>query len=158
MTRLPISALERFVAELAARPDHWHHLVRHSDDGRVHEQIWDDERVNAWLICWSAEQDTGYHDHDVSAAAIAVISGSVREDRLRLGGAASTRVVSAGGLFTVAPEAIHRVLHAGAAPAVSIHAYSPPLLRMGTYRTAQDGTLQRTAKGPEYSLREPVLI
>ena len=29
------------------------------------------------------------------------------------------------------------------APAVSIHAYSPPLWRMGTYVVAPDGTLRR---------------
>jgi hypothetical protein len=29
------------------------------------------------------------------------------------------------------------------APAVSIHAYSPPLWRMGTYTTGADGTLRR---------------
>ena len=33
---------------------------------RVYEQIWDDEHVNAWLICWSEDQDTGFHDHDES--------------------------------------------------------------------------------------------
>jgi hypothetical protein len=29
------------------------------------------------------------------------------------------------------------------APAVSIHAYSPPLWRMGAYAVAPDGTLRR---------------
>ena len=77
--------LEDFVADLAATPDRWRHLVRHANDVRVYEQIVDDEDVNAWVICWSEDQDTGYHDHDESSAAIAVISGQVREDRLRLG-------------------------------------------------------------------------
>jgi hypothetical protein len=31
----------------------------------------------------------------------------------------------------------------GGSPAVSIHAYSPPLWRMGTYTTGPDGTLRR---------------
>lgn len=149
--------LERFVADLAAKPERWRHLIRHADDARVHEQIWSDEHVNAWLICWSEDQDTGYHDHDVSAAAIIVISGKVREDLLRLSAPASTRVVGAGGVFTVRPEAIHRVLHAGRAPAVTIHAYSPPLASMGAYRTGPDGTLQRVAQPTDHSLQEPAL-
>ncbi len=149
--------LERFVADLAAKPERWRHLIRHADDARVHEQIWSDEHVNAWLICWSEDQDTGYHDHDVSAAAIIVISGKVREDLLRLSAPASTRVVGAGGVFTVPPEAIHRVLHAGRAPAVTIHAYSPPLASMGAYRTGPDGTLQRVAQPTDHSLQEPAL-
>ena len=41
--------------------------------------------VNAWLICWSEDHDTGFHDHDASAAAITVMAGHVREDRLRFG-------------------------------------------------------------------------
>ncbi len=71
---LTIGELERFVAELAGAPEHWRHLVRHADHARVYELIWEDEQVNAWMICWSQDQDTGFHDHDVSAAAIGVIS------------------------------------------------------------------------------------
>ena len=32
------------------------------------------------------DQDTGFHDHDLSDGAVAVAGGSVREDRLLLGG------------------------------------------------------------------------
>ncbi len=72
---LNLEELEQFAAALAASPDRWAHLVRHAGDERVYEQIWDDEDVNAWVICWSEDQDTGFHDHDESGAAIAVISG-----------------------------------------------------------------------------------
>ena len=51
--------LEDFVADLAATPDRWRHLVHHATDVRVYEQIVDDEDVNAWVICWSEDQDTG---------------------------------------------------------------------------------------------------
>ena len=145
--------LERFVADLAATPERWAHLVRHSDDLRVYEQIWDDELVNAWLICWSEDQDTGYHDHDESTAAIAVISGQVREDRLRLGSPPASQVVRAGSLFTVPAVAIHRVLHSGTEPAVTIHAYSPPLVRSGAYRTGPHGELEREVVPIEEELR-----
>jgi quercetin dioxygenase-like cupin family protein len=135
--------LEQFVRRLADSVDRWAHLVRHADDVRVYEQIWDDDLVNAWLICWSEDQDTGYHDHDESAAAIAVISGQVREDRLRVGSPPTSQVVRAGCVFTVPAVAIHRVLHSGNAPAVTIHAYSPPLVRSGAYRTGSHGELER---------------
>ncbi len=145
--------LERFVDELVEQPELWHHLIRHDDDLRVYEQIWDDEHVNAWLICWSEDQDTGFHDHDESAAAIAVLDGAVREDRLRLGTDPATRLVGAGETFHVPPTAIHRVLHAGFGPAVTIHAYSPPLRRSGTYRVGPSGELERTAQPYELELR-----
>jgi mannose-6-phosphate isomerase-like protein (cupin superfamily) len=157
MTLTP-EQLERFTAELVDSPERWRHLVRHADDVRVYEQIWDDEDVNAWVICWSEDQDTGFHDHDDSAAGIAVVSGRVREDRLTLGSAPRSRELRAGTTFIVPPVAIHRVLHAGEEPAVTIHAYSPPLRRIGAYRTGPDGELERETQPFEVELRaEPAL-
>lgn len=144
MTLTP-DELTAFVDALVAAPERWAHHVRHSCDARVYEEIWDDEQVNAWVICWSEDQDTGFHDHDESAAAVAVIAGTVREDRLTLGGTPRSREVGAGSVFTVPATAIHRVLHAGEGPAVTIHAYSPPLIRTGAYRVGPDGELLREA-------------
>ncbi len=149
--------LERFVAGLASSRERWQHLVRHADDARVYEQIWDDEEVNAWLICWSEDQDTGFHDHDESTAAISVISGQVREDRLRVGSPPTSQVIRAGSSFTVPPEAIHRVLHSGSRPAVTIHTYSPPLVRSGAYRIGSQGELLRDVVSTEEELRAETL-
>lgn len=145
--------LERFVTLLAAWPEYWRKYVRHEDDVRVFEQIWDDEAVNAWVICWSEDQDTGFHDHDESAAAIAVISGEVREERLQLGSDPVSREIGPGQVFTLPPVAIHRVLHSGDGPAVTIHAYSPPLRRTGAYRVGEDGSLERESQSFEVELQ-----
>jgi mannose-6-phosphate isomerase-like protein (cupin superfamily) len=145
--------LEQFATGLASTRQLWSHLIRHRDDVRVYELIWDDEDVNAWLICWSEDQDTGFHDHDESAAAIAVIEGHVREERLRLGAAHRTRVAGPGSTLTVPPAAIHRVLHTGDGPAVTIHAYSPPLVRTGAYRIGPEGELERQLLSLQDELR-----
>ncbi len=145
--------LEVFTRWLAASPQRWSHHVHHADDVRVYAQIWDDHDVNAWVICWSEDQDTGFHDHDDSAAGIAVVSGRVREDRLTLSSAPRSRELGPGTTFTVPPVAIHRVLHAGDQPAVTIHAYSPPLRRTGAYRVGPDGALEREAQEYETELR-----
>jgi hypothetical protein len=89
------------------------------------------------------DHDTGFHDHDRSAGAVAVTRGAVIEDRLLLGGGTTSRTVAAGGAFTFAAADIHRVRHGGAGPAVSIHAYSPPLWRMGAYEIGAGGELRR---------------
>ncbi len=141
--------LERFAAALAADPARWRHLVRHRQDARVYEQIVSDERVNAWLICWSDGHDTGFHDHDDSAGGIAVVAGRVREERLAVGSPTVTRELSAGECFNVPATAIHRVLNGGAQPAITIHAYSPPLTRMGAYRIGPGGALEREALSHE---------
>jgi quercetin dioxygenase-like cupin family protein len=150
--------LARFVADLTKSPERWRHAIRHASDVRVYEQIWDDEHVNAWVICWSEDQDTGFHDHDESAAAIAVISGQVREDRLRLGQPHRSHTFGPGSIFTVPAVAIHRVLHAGDAPSVTLHAYSPPLIRTGAYAIGPAGELERTLLSYEEELRATAAI
>ena len=137
--------LVQFAAELASSPERWRDLVRPDGEARAYETIWSDERVNAWAICWSAHSDTGFHDHDDSAAGIVVIEGSVIEERLTMAGPPFSRRFGAGESFHIAASAIHRVRHAAGVPALTIHAYSPPLRRQGVYRTGPDGILEREA-------------
>jgi quercetin dioxygenase-like cupin family protein len=96
-------------------------------------------------------QDTGFHDHDDSAAAITVLEGEITEERLAIIGAV-TRTLTTGATVTIAKEAIHRVRHAGSSPAVILHAYSPPLSRVGTYQVADDGALLRHPRPAETPL------
>jgi mannose-6-phosphate isomerase-like protein (cupin superfamily) len=155
---MTLPELQRFAAELAATPELWAHHVRHGCEERVYEQILSENDLNAWVICWSEDHDTGFHDHDDSAAGIAVVSGTVREERLRIGSVPRGRDFGPGASFTVPPVAIHRVLHAGDGTAVTIHVYSPPLARTGAYRVGDDGALEREALPYETELRaEPAL-
>lgn len=131
----------------------WQGLIKHSRDGRIFEPVWDTEDVNAWLICWSDNHDTGWHDHDASGAAIFVLDGQVREERLRLVRRPASRLLGPGATFYVPPTAIHRVLHAGSGPAVTLHAYSPPLTRMGAYWLGPDGELQRVSQPSDQELQ-----
>jgi predicted metal-dependent enzyme (double-stranded beta helix superfamily) len=135
--------LEAFVSELADRPELWIHLVKHDSTQRVYEELLSDEHVTAWLICWMDEHDTGFHDHDISAGAVAVVSGAVREERLAIDGPPRQGVFRAGASFHFSAADIHRVSHAGSDPAVTLHVYSPPLLRMGAYVIGDDGVLAR---------------
>jgi hypothetical protein len=45
------------------------------------------------------------------------------------------------------------VLHAGAVPAVTLHAYSPPLVRTGADRIGAHGELERELLSSEDELR-----
>ncbi len=135
--------LEAFAGELAARPELWIELVKHDSTQRVYEELLSDDHVTAWLICWMEDHDTGFHDHDISAGAVAVIGGRVREERLAIDQPPRKRVFGAGESFYFSPADIHRVRHAGEDPAVTLHVYSPPLLRMGAYTVASDGVLER---------------
>ena len=128
---------------LSAEPERWQHLVRHDANRRAYEQLWRDAHVDVWLICWLDDQDTGYHDHDLSSGAVRVVAGELVEERLNVGGPPSVRRYGPGETFTFHSSHVHRMHHAGGGPAVSIHAYSPPLWRMGAYVIEGDGTLRR---------------
>jgi predicted metal-dependent enzyme (double-stranded beta helix superfamily) len=150
---LSIAELRAFAGELAARPELWRHLVSHDSTQRRYEELLCDDHLTAWLICWMEDHDTGFHDHDASAGAVAVVSGRVREERLTLSGTPRERLFLAGEVFHFSPADIHRVRHAGSDPAVTLHAYSPPLLRMGAYVVDPDGVLARRAMSSAEELR-----
>jgi hypothetical protein len=69
----------------------------------------------------------------------------------------TTAVYGAGQVFDFDSSDIHRVKHSGSAPAVTLHAYSPRLRRMGAYAVTRDGALQRhpLAYGEELRPLEP---
>jgi predicted metal-dependent enzyme (double-stranded beta helix superfamily) len=139
------SSLRALVERIAADESRWRHLVRHEPDRRTYEQVmWSDE-VGVWLICWMDDHDTGFHDHDVSSGAVAVVQGEIREHRLTVGGQPVSRVHGPGRSFDFDASDIHRMSHAGGGPAISIHAYSPPLFRMGAYAIGPDGVISRSA-------------
>jgi predicted metal-dependent enzyme (double-stranded beta helix superfamily) len=143
--------------EIAARPGLWAEYVRHDPTQRTFRQLLRDEHLDVWLLCWSHDHDTGFHDHDLSAGAVAVVAGSVREERLVLGRspeAPIARTADAGSSFQFGASDIHRVLHTGGEPAVTIHAYSPPLVRMGSYTIEPNGQLHRHVVSHDEELRQ----
>ncbi|GAA2709089.1 cysteine dioxygenase [Actinoplanes palleronii] len=136
--------LQLWVAELAARPELWEDLVRHDTGKRHYVSLYRDGDIDVWVLCWNLEDDTGWHDHDVSSGAVAVVRGAVSEATPRIGGDPSGRVVAAGRTFAFGPDHIHRM--GGAVDgSVSLHAYSPPLWRMGQYSISGDGVLRRNS-------------
>lgn len=135
--------LRDLAQRIAADPALWSEHVAHDPDQRTYAELLRDGHLDVWLICWSEDHDTGFHDHDLSAGAVAVVDGAVREERLALGGEPAARVAEAGASFDFGAADIHRVLHHGDRPAVTVHVYSPPLWRMGAYEIETDGTLRR---------------
>jgi len=154
---LTAAELEAVAVQFAARPELWSEHVSHDPTRRTYAQLSRDAHLDVWLLCWSRDHDTGFHDHDLSAGAVAVAAGSVREDRLALGRPVDEpigRIAVAGTSFSFTAADIHRVLHAGEGPAVTIHAYSPPLTRMGSYTVEPSGRLLRHPVSYEDELRQ----
>ena len=149
---LAADELQELALRVAADPAAWSAAVDHRPDRRTYALLRDDDVVTVWLICWSPGHDTGFHDHDVSSAGIAVADGEVVDERLALRGEPVRRRLGPGQATTVEPAEIHRIRHVGDRPAVSVHAYSPPLRRTGAYEVAGDGRLLRHAQDGEAEL------
>jgi quercetin dioxygenase-like cupin family protein len=139
-------AAAQLALEIAGDPSRWQHLVRHDPEQRVFAPLDAGPQAGAWLICWMPGHDTGFHDHDHSSGAVAVVAGQVREERIGAGWDGP------GEVFPFVSGNIHRMLHAGDEPAVSIHVYSPKLQVMGAYAFGTGG-MQRHLLGPEDELK-----
>ena len=136
--------LAELAAGIAAQPAQWEHHLAFSSDERHYVSLHRDEHVDVWLLCWTPDNDTGWHDHDVSSGAVAVAKGSLVEHNLAIASPSLQTVVTAGSVYSFGPDHIHRLtgLESGS---VSVHAYSPPLWRMGQYSVSKEGVLRRTS-------------
>ena len=133
---------------IGKEPRLWADKVRHDPGKRYYTQLYRDEHLDVWLICWLDEQKTGYHDHDLSSGGVYVCAGTLVEDRFTVasdGLRHSSRERRAGEAFVFDAAYIHGMRHAGGPPATSIHCYSPPLWRMGYYDSDSQGCFVRTS-------------
>ncbi len=145
--------LTQLVEEIAARPELWESLVDHESGGRHHVSLLANEHVGIWVISWLPGHDTGWHDHAGSIGAVTVAAGTVREERPPWGPERSALEAAASNSFTFDDKDIHRVVAVGDEPAVTIHAYSPPLQAMGVYRQGDDGEFERQTIGWDETLQ-----
>jgi uncharacterized RmlC-like cupin family protein len=90
------------------------------------------DEYDAWLLRWSPGSRVTPHDHGASMGAFSVISGELTELRWD-NGLCRERLVIPGELVMVPQGVVHDVVALGPTPALSIHAYSPPLTTMGFY-------------------------
>jgi predicted metal-dependent enzyme (double-stranded beta helix superfamily) len=129
---------------IARRPELWRKHVAFDDDNRHYVSLHRDQHVDIWVLCWTPANDTGWHDHDISSGAVAVVEGCLTEHNLAVDRPSIATDVSAGQSLRFGPDHIHRLTGRDAG-SVSIHAYSPPLWRMGQYSVGPNGVLRRTS-------------
>ena len=92
---MTVAELGELTRSMGAARVTWEHLVRHDSRPRVFERLASPPGTEAWLMCWMPGHDTGFHDHEASAAAILVAEGEVHEERLAVGRAHVERRVRA---------------------------------------------------------------
>ena len=138
---LDVDGLSALTRSIAAQPELWQPLVRFQESGRWWTRLDGPPDVDVWLLTWLPSQGTELHDHGSSAAAFTIVAGTLTEIRPRSTGELVPSAFPTDRTQTVEPGDLHDVLNTGTEPAVSIHAYSPPLTRMTYWVTAPDGDL-----------------
>jgi quercetin dioxygenase-like cupin family protein len=133
LDRLELPELVEVVRSYADQIDLWLPQVRFTAESRWWTQLHGDDTHDVWLLSWLQDQTTELHDHGGSTAAFTVVQGALEEVRLEAGALSATDL-RPGRTQWVAPGVVHDVRNVQALPAVSIHAYSPPLTSMTYYR------------------------
>jgi mannose-6-phosphate isomerase-like protein (cupin superfamily) len=133
-----VAELTRFYAdEVASGRFPW---IEFDADERWHQRLYRDRRVDIWVISWLPEQGTRLHDHGGSSGAFTVLSGALTESVPSGYQDARMRVrdtdVRAGSSVRFGRHYIHDVRNLANRPAISVHAYSPPLTSMTYYDVA----------------------
>ncbi len=93
-----------------------------------------------WVMCWKNGQRSPIHDHVGSNCAVRVVRGTATITDFAFTPNGHVKAVGSldlpsGSVFANHDDDLHQVsnLQAGSAELVTLHIYSPPLLRMGTY-------------------------
>jgi hypothetical protein len=136
--------LIRLVEHVAARSELWFPHFDPTASRRTYAALHRDASVDVWALFWLPENDTGWHDHDTSSGAVHVVDGALEEHALLLARPERRTRYGAGSSFSFGPSHIHR-LTCAEPRAASIHAYSPPLWRLGQYSVDGDGALHRAS-------------
>jgi predicted metal-dependent enzyme (double-stranded beta helix superfamily) len=144
--------LSQLVREIVAAERSWRPIVRFTEEQRWYRRLVLAEDHEIWLLSWLPGQRTGFHDHGEACGAFAVAQGELRETLAR---PATSRVrnryAPAGTVTSFGARHLHDVSNAAALPAISVHAYSPPLTAMRRYEmTAAGLTVVRTDRADDW--------
>jgi len=138
--------LSRLVAATAHDSARWSDLVRYDPISRWYCRLERADDYEVWLLSWLPGQRTGFHDHGASSGAFVVTLGALTERGVVTGQHQdSARTITKGAVRAFGPDYVHDVRNDAVEPAVSVHAYSPPLTSMRRFELAPDGLLRVTA-------------
>ncbi len=105
---------------------------------RAWARLADHAGAEVWLISWPEGVETGWHDHDGSLGAFAVVSGAVVEqtwDGVRV----VSRRLAAGESRAFGESHVHNMRAAAAHRSLTVHAYAPRLTTMTSYELTAQG-------------------
>jgi len=138
--RAPLAELRAEVARLQIECEDLKEYIRFSSQSYARNLV----RAGPWyhvlVLCWRNGQRSPIHDHAGSACCLRVLRGTLTETTFVFAPnghvkAVGSRDLPVGSIAATEDSDMHQVsnLQDGSADLVTLHVYSPPLLRMGTY-------------------------
>ena len=128
--------LGRLVRATAAAADNWREIVRFTESSRWFQRLALTTDYEIWLL----SQRTGFHDHGHASGAFAIARGELLETLAAPGTTRLRhRVAQPGSVTTFGAHHLHDVGSNSSEPAISVHAYSPPLSAMRCYEMTSAG-------------------
>src|SRR5260370_33797414 len=158
-SRPPLAELRERLARLSVSADDLADLVRFSDRAYQRKLVRAGAWYNVWVMCWRNGQRSPVHDHAASACAVRVLRGTLTDTRFTFAPNGAVKAlgscdVEAGGICAAQDADLHQIanLQAGNADLVTLHIYTPPLVRMGTFSLIDAG------RGEDVCHEEPSTI
>ncbi len=138
--RLPLRVILDWFAEVPLTAEDLAAYLVFNPARYVRNRLYDGPSYQALVLCWRNGQRSPIHNHRGSNCGVKVLRGVATETLFArapngLIYATGSRDLAAGHVCASADDDIHQVsnLQAGGADLVTLHVYSPPLLRMEAF-------------------------
>ena len=139
--RVPLDELLGRLRQTELSLDDVRPYVRFADSNYQRNSVRESPWYQALVLCWASGQASPIHDHSGSSCAVRVLEGRATETLYRSepdGVRIQTSRWTVGAVIGSEDRDIHKVANREQGGLVTLHIYSPPLLRMGKYDLVGD--------------------
>jgi len=138
--RAPIENLEQLLHESAITLEDVAEFARFGEKGYTRNLVRGGEWYHLLVLCWRSGQRSPIHNHAQSTCGVRVLTGVATETKFEktpsgLLKAVISRDLEEGGVCASQDADVHQIsnLQGAGKDLVTLHIYSPPLLKMKTY-------------------------
>lgn len=157
--RAPLAELTDLLGRLDVDCDDLAEFIRFADGHYQRNLVRAGPWYHVWVMCWKNGQRSPIHDHARSNCAVRVLRGTMTESAFEFAPNGLVRPVGSrelgpGCVCCSHDSGLHQIsnLQAGQAELVTLHVYSPPLMRMGAY------SLTEPARGIDVWVEERKIV